>query len=146
MEEEGVPSTTLREISLLQMLSESNHIVKCAHSSSLLALPAGQQHSCRVEALRQPAVLPLAPEHMPLTKSLLPAARSTQFTCRLLCVEHLEENGKPCLYLVFEYLSTDLKKYMDRNGKGPNHPLPPELVKVGRAGNSRLGTGRAALL
>jgi cyclin-dependent kinase len=28
MEEEGVPSTTLREISLLQMLSESNHIVK----------------------------------------------------------------------------------------------------------------------
>ena len=28
MEEEGVPSTTLREISLLQMLSESNHIVQ----------------------------------------------------------------------------------------------------------------------
>lgn len=29
MEEEGVPSTTLREVSLLKMLSESNHIVKC---------------------------------------------------------------------------------------------------------------------
>lgn len=28
MEEEGVPSTTLREVSLLKMLSESNHIVK----------------------------------------------------------------------------------------------------------------------
>ena len=28
MEKEGVPSTTLREVSLLQMLSESNHIVK----------------------------------------------------------------------------------------------------------------------
>lgn len=28
MDEEGVPSTTLREISLLKMLSESNHIVK----------------------------------------------------------------------------------------------------------------------
>ncbi len=28
MEEEGVPSTTLREVSLLLMLSESNHIVK----------------------------------------------------------------------------------------------------------------------
>ena len=28
MEEEGVPSTALREVSLLQMLSESNHIVK----------------------------------------------------------------------------------------------------------------------
>lgn len=75
MEEEGVPSTTLREISLLQMLSESNHIVK------------------------------------------------------LLCVEHLEENNKPCLYLVFEYLSTDLKKFMDRTGKGPANPLPTDLVK-----------------
>lgn len=75
MEEEGVPSTTLREVSLLQMLSESNHVVK------------------------------------------------------LLCVEHLEENDKPCLYLVFEFLSTDLKKYMDRNGKGPSYPLDPMLVK-----------------
>lgn len=45
-------------------------------------------------------------------------------------MEHLEENGKPCLYLVFEYLSTDLKKYMDRIGKGPSYPLAPELVKV----------------
>lgn len=53
---------------------------------------------------------------------------------RLLCVEHLEENGKPCLYLVFEYLSTDLKKYMDRIGKGPAHPLPLEIVKVSRLG------------
>jgi cyclin-dependent kinase len=30
MEEEGVPSTALREVSLLKMLSESNHVVKCA--------------------------------------------------------------------------------------------------------------------
>eukprot|EP00879_Flechtneria_rotunda_P028061 GHRR01030139.1.p1 GENE.GHRR01030139.1~~GHRR01030139.1.p1 ORF type:complete len:246 (+),score=81.53 GHRR01030139.1:255-992(+) len=75
MEEEGVPSTTLREISLLKMLSESNHIVK------------------------------------------------------LLSVEHVEENDKPCLYLVFEYLTTDLKKYMDRNGKGPNYPLPKTTIK-----------------
>ena len=44
-------------------------------------------------------------------------------------MEHLEENGKPCLYLVFEYLSTDLKKYMDRNGKGPANPLDPMIVK-----------------
>jgi len=75
MEEEGVPSTTLREISLLQMLNESNHIVK------------------------------------------------------LLSVEHTEENNKPCLYLVFEYLDTDLKKWMDRNGKGPAHPLPKHIIK-----------------
>jgi len=51
------------------------------------------------------------------------------FAYRLLCVEHLEENGKPCLYLVFEYLTTDLKKYMDRNGRGTNFPLDPVIVK-----------------
>lgn len=28
MEEEGVPSTALREVSLLQVLNESNHVVK----------------------------------------------------------------------------------------------------------------------
>lgn len=75
MDEEGVPSTTLREISLLKMLSESNHIVK------------------------------------------------------LLTVEHVDENEKACLYLVFEYLTTDLKRYMDRNGKGPAYPLPTQTVK-----------------
>jgi hypothetical protein len=31
---------------------------------------------------------------------------------------------------VFEYLTTDLKKYMDRNGKGPNYPLPKPTIKV----------------
>lgn len=31
---------------------------------------------------------------------------------------------------VFEYLTTDLKKYMDRNGKGPNYPLPKTTIKV----------------
>lgn len=33
---------------------------------------------------------------------------------------------------VFEYLTTDLKKYMDRNGKGPNFPLPKTTIKVSR--------------
>ena len=76
MEEEGVPSTALREISLLHMLSESDYVVK------------------------------------------------------LLSVEQVEENGKPVLYLVFEYLDTDLKKYMDLTGKGPNAtPVPMDIVK-----------------
>ena len=34
------------------------------------------------------------------------------------------------LFQVFEYLSTDLKKFMDRKGKGPNFPLDPWLIKV----------------
>jgi hypothetical protein len=36
---------------------------------------------------------------------------------RLLCVEHVEENEKQVLYLVFEYLTTDLKRYMDRRAE-----------------------------
>eukprot|EP00959_Pyramimonas_sp_CCMP1952_P267358 5590096-Pyramimonas_sp.AAC.1 len=75
MEEEGVPSTALREVSLLQMLSESIYVV------------------------------------------------------RLLKVEHVEEAMKPILYLVFEYLDTDLKKYMDKTGRGPSNPLPKETVR-----------------
>ena len=62
MEDEGVPSTALREVSLLQMLSKSDFIV------------------------------------------------------RLLSVEHIDEGGKAMLYLVFEYLDTDLKKFMDATG------------------------------
>jgi len=75
MEEEGVPSTALREVSLLQMLSESAFIV------------------------------------------------------RLLKVEHVEEDGKAMLYLVFEYLNQDLKHFMDETGRGPAHPLPKATVQ-----------------
>ena len=42
MEEEGVPSTTLREISLLQMLSESNHIVKSVGPKGLSSCSMGR--------------------------------------------------------------------------------------------------------
>ena len=77
MDEEGVPPTALREVSLLQMLSQSLYVV------------------------------------------------------RLLCVEHsLNKHGKPLLYLVFEYLETDLKKYIDSHRKCANpRPLPPSLVQ-----------------
>ena len=34
------------------------------------------------------------------------------------------------LLQVFEYLSTDLKKFMDRTGKGNANPMPPKLIKV----------------
>ncbi|KAL0450868.1 UNVERIFIED_CONTAM: Cell division control protein 2C [Sesamum latifolium] len=77
MDEEGVPPTALREVSLLQMLSQSLYVV------------------------------------------------------RLLCVEHVDnKNGKPLLYLVFEYLDTDLKKFIDSHRKGPNpRPLAPQLIQ-----------------
>nr|CAB3488902.1 unnamed protein product [Digitaria exilis]CAB3490756.1 unnamed protein product [Digitaria exilis] len=77
MDEEGIPPTALREISLLNLLSHSIYVV------------------------------------------------------RLLAVEQAAKNGKPILYLVFEFLDTDLKKYLDVYRKGPNaRPLPPHLVKL----------------
>jgi len=77
MDEEGIPPTALREISLLNLLSHSIYVV------------------------------------------------------RLLAVEQAAKNGKPILYLVFEFLDTDLKKYLDVYRRGPNpRPLPPHLVKV----------------
>jgi hypothetical protein len=33
LDQEGVPPTTIREVSLLKVLSRSNHIVKCVYSS-----------------------------------------------------------------------------------------------------------------
>ncbi|CAN8284861.1 unnamed protein product [Cochlearia groenlandica] len=85
MDEEGIPPTALREISLLQMLSQSLYIV------------------------------------------------------RLLCVEHVLQSPKDTttisksksnLYLVFEYLDTDLKKFVDSHRKGSNpRPLDQSLVQ-----------------
>jgi cyclin-dependent kinase len=55
---------------------------------------------------------------------------------RLLCVEHVEKNDKPMLYLVFEYMDTDLKKYIDLHGRGATgKPLAPKVVQVRWGGN-----------
>ncbi|KAF9684902.1 hypothetical protein SADUNF_Sadunf04G0166900 [Salix dunnii] len=81
MDEEGIPPTALREVSLLQMLSQSLYVV------------------------------------------------------RLLSVEHVDANNsgdesKSNLYLVFEFLDTDLKKFIDSHRKGPNpRPLSPSLIQ-----------------
>ncbi|CAH8362926.1 unnamed protein product [Eruca vesicaria subsp. sativa] len=83
MDDEGIPPTALREISLLQLLSQSIYIV------------------------------------------------------RLLCVEHVHQSNdssppspsKSNLYLVFEYLDTDLKKFIDSYRKCTNpRPLEDSLV------------------
>ncbi|KAL1548406.1 Cell division control protein 2 C [Salvia divinorum] len=75
--DEGIPSSSLREVSLLQLLSHSLYIV------------------------------------------------------RLLSVEHVpDKNGKHLLYLVFEYLDTDLKKFIDSYLNSPNPTLlPPHIVQ-----------------
>jgi cyclin-dependent kinase len=78
MDEEGIPPTALREISLLRLLSSSLYVV------------------------------------------------------RLLSVEQVTKPcGKAVLYLVFEFLDTDLKKFVDGFRKGPSpKPLPTQVIKV----------------
>lgn len=87
MDEEGIPPTALREVSLLQLLSQSLYIVRL-----------------------------LSVEHIDkVSKTAEPSAQA--------CT-------KPLLYLVFEYLDTDLKKFIDSHRKGPNpRPLPPSLIQ-----------------
>ncbi|KAI4997327.1 cyclin-dependent kinase B1-1-like [Hordeum vulgare subsp. vulgare] len=82
MDDEGIPPTALREISLLRLLSSSLYVV------------------------------------------------------RLLAVEQTTKGGgaggggKPVLYLVFEFLDTDLKKFVDAYRRGPApKPLPTHVVK-----------------
>eukprot|EP00798_Chlamydomonas_sp_ICE-L_P030383 gene30383-35391_t len=47
----------------------------------------------------------------------------------LIAVERVEENERTCIYLVFEYLSTDLKKWMVKIGRGPQYPIPSQTIK-----------------
>ncbi|KAF5200951.1 Cell division control protein 2-like protein [Thalictrum thalictroides] len=74
-DEEGVPPTTLREISILRMLSMDPSVVR------LLDVKQGQN-----------------------------------------------KEGKTILYLVFEYMDTDLKKFM-RSFRANGETIPPQTVK-----------------
>lgn len=87
-EEEGIPSTAIREVSILRELKHENIV----------------QYTLMAEAF-----LFFKP-----------------FTFRLLHVDYEKDNK---LYLIFEYLDLDLKKYMD-NVKGNPLGFTPEHVKV----------------
>ncbi|XP_020237774.1 cyclin-dependent kinase B1-1 [Cajanus cajan] len=89
MDEEGVPPTALREVSLLQLLSQSLYIVRLLNVEHVDKVPKAHAASSNPQA-----------------------------------------HTKPILYLVFEYLDTDLKKFIDSHRKGPNpRPLPPSLLQ-----------------
>lgn len=94
MDEEGVPPTALREVSLLQMLSQSLYIVRLLNVEHVDKIP-----------------------------------KSTT-TTTAAAVNHPPPSPKPLLYLVFEYLDTDLKKFIDTFRKCSNpRPLPPSLIQ-----------------
>ncbi|CAN8254598.1 unnamed protein product [Cochlearia groenlandica] len=86
IDEEGIPPTALREISLLQMLSTSLYVVRL-----------------------------LTVEHVHRSTTVKSPSKATT---------------KSNLYLVFEYLDTDLKKFIDSYRKGTNpKPLDPNLIQ-----------------
>ncbi|KIK62997.1 hypothetical protein GYMLUDRAFT_41298 [Collybiopsis luxurians FD-317 M1] len=84
-EDEGVPSTAIREISLLKELNDV---------------------------------------HIILSRSLDSHCSCCFFTHRLLDIIHIEQK----LYLVFEFLDVDLKRYLD-NGNRNGTPITPKIVK-----------------
>lgn len=87
-EDEGVPSTAIREISLLKELSRDDNIVKCVSDSDGRIMISSSLH------------------------------------LRLFDIVHQDQK----LYLVFEFLDLDLKKYMDTVGNSEG--LGPMMVKV----------------
>ena len=91
-EDEGVPSTSIREISLLKELSKDPNIVKWVLSYPL------QWSSLRKIKLKTPL--------------------------RLFDIVHSDAK----LYLVFEFLDCDLKRYMDTIGEKDG--LGPHMVQV----------------
>ena len=95
MDEEGVPPTALREVSLLQMLSQSLYVVR------LLSVEHVDANS---------------------TNSNLDDSDPSK--------RNHNNNNKSNLYLVFEYLDTDLKKFIDSHRKGANpRPLSSSLIQ-----------------
>lgn len=94
-EDEGVPSTAIREISLLKELKDEN-IVK--------------YESIRILVSR-------------LSHPFLPSIITLRH--RLLEIVHADQK----LYLVFEFLDMDLKRYLDEGNKNGS-PITMDIVKV----------------
>ena len=91
-EDEGVPSTAIREISLLKELEDDN-IVRCV-----------------------------------IAQSFPTASRALIRCSRLFNIVHADQK----LFLVFEYLEMDLKRFMEEANRADT-PISPALVKVSAA-------------
>lgn len=64
---------------------------------------------------------------------MAPLDHTHQQACTRCRAREVRSPGAPLHWLptqVFEYCSTDLKKYMDRLGKGPAFPLSLVVIKV----------------
>ncbi|KAK9076058.1 hypothetical protein SSX86_004391 [Deinandra increscens subsp. villosa] len=92
---DGVPSTTLREISILKMLSGHPHVIKyvCIYISTS-------------------------------TRDLIAIDLVTLMDVK----QGVDKNGEIVRYLVFEYMETDLRKFIKTKKENGDH-IPPEIIK-----------------
>jgi hypothetical protein len=127
-EDEGVPSTAIREISLLKELDDEN-IVKCVPSCP----PSLTDHQQWPSINEMMMLLPIIPccASFAFTPNFLssgldaPSGGDTLRPYRLLNIVHADTK----LYLVFEFLEVDLKRYMDQKIKAKQR-LESPIVKV----------------
>ena len=109
-EDEGVPGTTLREVSLLKELTHPN-VIQCA----LPAAAASSRCPASPPRARAPTRGAAAPPHAEPTRKR---------RRRLKDVFYMPNDNK--LYLCFEYCDYDLKKYM----KSLQYKLSANCIKV----------------
>lgn len=132
MEEEGVPSTALREVSLLQMLSESIYVVRRGSFALRIAAFLNSEGPVGGKGLRGEPFLALQAAERRARRGgwqgdALPGASARP----LGSLGSSSASRQPALApQVFEFLDTDLKKFMDLTGRGPANPLPKSLVQV----------------
>jgi len=104
-DEEGVPPTTLREVSILRMLSRDPHVVRYPFLFFFFLF-------------------------YPFFCSFFPSLLIPTSTHRLMDVKQGQnKEGKTVLYLVFEYMETDLKKFI-RSFRQTGESIPPQTIKV----------------
>ncbi|URD93971.1 hypothetical protein MUK42_00706 [Musa troglodytarum] len=103
-DDEGVPPTTLREVSLLRMLSVDPHIVRWCSLND--------DYRTTLSDVNLIDLFALAIHH------------------RLLDLKQGQnKEGQTILYLVFEYMDTDLKKHI-RSFRQVHEMIPPKTVKI----------------
>ena len=137
-EEEGVPSTAIREISLLKELRHVN-VVSVNRSPGSLATTASCRHwhgNMRIHTWMYGAyyagasVVALQTVTSIVLEALLVCQHARLVLCCVWSLQVRLENvvhADRSLYLVFEHLDLDLKKFMDSN---TSFHQDHELIKV----------------
>ncbi|RRT51122.1 hypothetical protein B296_00003884 [Ensete ventricosum] len=135
-DDEGVPPTTLREVSLLRMLSVDPHVVRFFLFSTREALALhlvfllGFLYPLGYSSL-EVKIIPSSCSPSNGISYIFPFHVSRAlFYCSLLDLKQdKNKEGQTILYLVFEYMDTDLKKYI-RSFRQNREQIPPETVKI----------------